>query len=157
MPTFNIDDAYLGGEPGAGKAGRGSDSMPPFAGAVSRNESGHPMYMKFALVNGFTSQAITPARTSLSRRAPHFARTMTAVLFDGLDVQPLLAVLLEAANHLRRCVRSPQIEPPMHLSAVASVLPTPPPALLAVDPHRSAPTVPILDELLQHPFNRFLE
>ena len=55
---IQLDDASLGGERSGGKAGRGSENKVPFVAAVSLNEHGHPMYMKLALVSGFTSQAI---------------------------------------------------------------------------------------------------
>ena len=55
---IQLDDAYLGGERSGGKAGRGSENKVPFVAAVSLNAHGHPMYMKLALVSGFTSQAI---------------------------------------------------------------------------------------------------
>lgn len=54
-----IDDAYLGGELTGGKAGRGSENKVPFVAAVSVNDAGHPLYVKFTLVPAFTLKAIS--------------------------------------------------------------------------------------------------
>lgn len=56
--TVQLDDAYLGGERTGGKAGRGSENKVPFVAAVSLNEQGHPLYLKLALVSGFTLEAV---------------------------------------------------------------------------------------------------
>ena len=58
MVTFSSMRPTLAVNAARGKAGRGSENKKPFIVAVSLNEHGHPMYMKLALVNGFTSQAI---------------------------------------------------------------------------------------------------
>lgn len=56
--AVQLDDAYLGGERTGGKAGRGSENKVPFVAAVSLNAQGHPLYLKLALVSGFTLEAI---------------------------------------------------------------------------------------------------
>lgn len=56
--AVQVDDAYLGGELPGGKVGRGSENKVPFVAAVSLNEQGRPLYLKLALVSGFTLQAI---------------------------------------------------------------------------------------------------
>lgn len=56
--SVQLDDAYLGGERAGGKVGRGSENKVPFVAAVSLNSAGHPLYLKLALVSGFTSEAI---------------------------------------------------------------------------------------------------
>ena len=56
--AVQLDDAYLGGERAGGKVGRGSENKVPFVAAVSVDRKGHPMYVKFNLVSGFTSIAI---------------------------------------------------------------------------------------------------
>lgn len=53
-----VDDAYLGGELPGGKAGRGSENKVPFVAAVAVNDDGNPMYVKMALVPGFTRKAV---------------------------------------------------------------------------------------------------
>jgi len=62
-----VDDAYLGGELAGGKAGRGSENKVPFVAAVSLNAEGHPVYVKMALVPGFTRKAMADwAKVDLS-------------------------------------------------------------------------------------------
>lgn len=53
-----VDDAYLGGERSAGKAGRGSENKVPFIAAVSVDDDGHPRYAKMTPVPGFTRKAL---------------------------------------------------------------------------------------------------
>jgi len=54
-----IDDAYLGGERGGGKVGRGSENKVPFVAAVSLDDNGHPLRIKLTPVSGFTLKAIS--------------------------------------------------------------------------------------------------
>ena len=54
-----MDDADLGGERPAGKAGRGSEHKVPILAAFSLNEPGHPIHARITAVNGFSSAMIT--------------------------------------------------------------------------------------------------
>ena len=67
-----IDDAYFGGER-PGVIGRGSPNKVPIVAAVSTNEAGRPMRVKFSPVAGFTREAIA-----------HWAK---ANLLPGTDVR----------------------------------------------------------------------
>lgn len=53
-----VDDAYLGGERNGGKVGRGSENKVPFVAAVQTSEEGHPLYVRFDPVPGFTQEAL---------------------------------------------------------------------------------------------------
>jgi transposase-like protein len=53
-----LDDVYWGGKRKGGKRGRGAPGKTPFLAAVCRNEKGHPIYMKMAKVESFTSSEI---------------------------------------------------------------------------------------------------
>jgi ribosomal protein L37AE/L43A len=53
-----LDDAYLGGERNGGKVGRGSENKVPFLAAVQTNDEGHPIYVRFDPVAGFTQEAL---------------------------------------------------------------------------------------------------
>jgi transposase-like protein len=53
-----IDDSYLGGEHPGGKPGRGSENKVPIVAAVSLNEKGNPIHVKFSPVSGFTSEVV---------------------------------------------------------------------------------------------------
>lgn len=74
---IQMDDAYLGGELPGGKAGRGSENKVPIVAAISLNEAGHPMHVKFSVVSGFSSEAI-------SEWASQHLAPGCAVLSDGL-------------------------------------------------------------------------
>jgi hypothetical protein len=74
---IQMDDAYLGGERTGGKAGRGSENKIPIVAAVSLNEAGHPIHVKFTPVAGFSSEAV------VSWARAHLAPGC-AVLTDGL-------------------------------------------------------------------------
>ena len=56
--NVQADDAYLGGELAGGKAGRGSENKVPFVAAISLSAEGRPLYIKMALVPGFTRKAV---------------------------------------------------------------------------------------------------
>lgn len=49
-----LDDVYWGGKKKDGKRGRGATGKTPFLAAVSRNDKGHPIYMRMSKVNSFT-------------------------------------------------------------------------------------------------------
>jgi hypothetical protein len=53
-----IDDAYLGGERNGGKPGRGSEYKVLIVAAVSIDDAGHPVHVKFATVRTFSFAAI---------------------------------------------------------------------------------------------------
>lgn len=55
---IQLDDAYWGGVK-RGKRGRGAKGKRPFVAAVSMNEEGHPINMRFSVVNGFKTKEIT--------------------------------------------------------------------------------------------------
>ena len=72
-----VDDAYLGGERGGGKVGRGSENKVPFVAAVSLTDDGHPLRTKLTPVPGFTLKSI--AEWAKDQLAPG-----STVLSDGL-------------------------------------------------------------------------
>lgn len=72
-----LDDAYLGGELSGGKSGRGSENKVPFVAAVSLSETGYPLYVKMAIVPGFTRKAIADW-------AGHDLSPSCTVISDGL-------------------------------------------------------------------------
>ena len=57
--TFvQLDDAYWGGKKRDGKRGRGATGKLPFVAAVSTNDQGHPLEMRFSQVKSFSKEAI---------------------------------------------------------------------------------------------------
>ena len=56
--AVQIDDAYLDGERGGAKAGRGSKNKVPFVAAISLTEDEHPLRVKLSPVPGFTFRAL---------------------------------------------------------------------------------------------------
>jgi transposase-like protein/ribosomal protein L37AE/L43A len=69
-----LDDAYWGGKKRDGKRGRGATGKIPFVAAVSTNEDGHPIAMRFSQVATFSKaeihswaqQHLTPGCTVIS-------------------------------------------------------------------------------------------
>lgn len=55
---IQLDDAYWGGVK-RGVRGRGAKGKSAFVAAVSMNEEGHPINMRFSVVNGFKTKEIT--------------------------------------------------------------------------------------------------
>jgi transposase-like protein len=53
-----VDDAYWGGKKRDGRRGRGATGKTPFVAAVSTNDHGHPIHMRFSQVTSFTKKAI---------------------------------------------------------------------------------------------------
>lgn len=53
-----LDDAYWGGKKHDGRRGRGATGKIPFVAAVSTNEHGHPIEMRFSQVSSFSKKAI---------------------------------------------------------------------------------------------------
>lgn len=55
---IQLDDAYWGGVQ-HGTRGRGAKGKRPFVAAVSMNEDGHPIHMRFSAVEGFKTKELT--------------------------------------------------------------------------------------------------
>ena len=53
-----LDDAYWGGKKHDGKRGRGATGKIPFVAAISTNQQGHPLYMRFTRVASFSKKSI---------------------------------------------------------------------------------------------------
>ncbi|MGB3225386.1 MAG: IS1595 family transposase [Desulforhopalus sp.] len=51
-----VDDVYWGSKKTGCKRGRGAAGKTPFVAALQRNEHGHPIFIRFSRVNGFTSE-----------------------------------------------------------------------------------------------------
>ena len=81
--AVQLDDAYLGGERVGGKVGRGSKNKVPFVAAVSLNSAGHPLYLKLALVSGFTSRRSVSGPKPALHRAPASWATGSAALLPS--------------------------------------------------------------------------
>lgn len=72
-----IDDAYWGGKKHDGKRGRGATGKIPFVAAVSTNDHGHPVAIRFSQVPAFSKEAISAwARKHLD--------PISVVVSDGL-------------------------------------------------------------------------
>lgn len=56
--NVQADDAYPGGELAGAKAGRGSENKVPFVPAILLGAEGRPLYIKMALVPGFTRRVV---------------------------------------------------------------------------------------------------
>jgi hypothetical protein len=92
-----IDDAYLGGELGGGKVGRGSENKIPFIAAVQTNASNNPVYAVFHQVKNFSiSEVKSWAQQSLVKE--------TLVVSDGLNC--FKAVTEAGCDHQRVVVGS---------------------------------------------------
>jgi transposase-like protein len=57
--VIQLDDAYWGGKKRDGRRGRGATGKLPFIAAVSTNDKGHPIEMRFSQVSAFSKEAIT--------------------------------------------------------------------------------------------------
>lgn len=73
---IQLDDAYWGGAQ-HGPRGRGAKGKCPFVAAVSMNEKGHPMFMRFSVVKGFKTEELT-------RWAKVHLKPESLVISDGL-------------------------------------------------------------------------
>lgn len=89
---IQLDDVVWGGERRGGKVGRGAPNKTPFVAAVEVNEDGHPMAMKFTVVEGFRS-------TAISSWAEQHLASDTVVMSDGLAC--FLAVADRGCKHIR--------------------------------------------------------
>lgn len=74
---IQLDDAYWGGQRHGGKRGRGASGKIPFVAAVEVTDDGHPIAMKFKVVNAFRSG-------SIERWAAQSLEPGTYVVSDGL-------------------------------------------------------------------------
>jgi ribosomal protein L37AE/L43A len=73
-----LDDAYVGGERGGGKRGRGAPGKTPFVAAVETTPEGKPVRMKLRRVASFCGHSIADfAKTSLDQNC--------TVVSDGLQ------------------------------------------------------------------------
>ena len=55
---IQLDDAYWGGKKRDGRRGRGATGKIPFVAAVSTNEEGHPIHMRFSHIASFSQKDI---------------------------------------------------------------------------------------------------
>lgn len=55
---IQVDDAYWGGVKRGGKRGRGAPGKTPFIAAISKNEKGHPIHIRFSRIGSFTANEI---------------------------------------------------------------------------------------------------
>jgi len=74
---IEMDDAYLGGERGGGKRGRGSPGKTPFVAAVETTEDGKPHRLKLVRVRRFTKKNIKKITGRIVKRG-------SRVITDGL-------------------------------------------------------------------------
>ena len=83
---IQMDDAYWGGKKRDGRRGRGATGKIPFVAAVSTNDQGHPIAMRFSQVSAFSKEAIIQwASKHLSSSAEVTSDGL--VCFNGLDEQ----------------------------------------------------------------------
>lgn len=74
---IEMDDAYLGGERGGGKRGRGSPGKTPFVAAVETTADGKPHRLKLVRVRRFTKKNIKKITGRIVKRG-------SRVITDGL-------------------------------------------------------------------------
>jgi transposase-like protein len=74
---IQVDDAYWGGVKHGGKRGRGAPGKTPFLAAISRNEKGHPIHIRFSRIGSFSAQEIGSWATK-------HLHGKTIVITDGL-------------------------------------------------------------------------
>lgn len=79
--AIQVDDCYWGGERHDGTRGRGASGKIPFIAAVSTNEQGNPLYIRFSRLKSFTKQEV--AKWAEQHLAPG-----SQVLSDGLNCFP---------------------------------------------------------------------
>ncbi len=72
-----IDDVYWGGKKSGCKRGRGADGKSPFVAALKCNDRGHPIFIRFSRVGGFTSK-------EMLRWAQKHLHPSSIVVSDGL-------------------------------------------------------------------------
>lgn len=86
-----LDDVYMGGKRKGGKRGRGAPGKTPFLAALSRNEKGHPIYMRMSKVQSFTSSEVNrwslkhlhPESVVITDKFSPFRRLSDVVAFHG--------------------------------------------------------------------------
>ena len=103
--VVQVDDAYLGGEPTGGKAGRGSENKRPFVIAVATDEAGHPRQAVIEPVPAFT-------KTALADGAARGLAPGAEVYSDGLG-----ALRAVAQNHALTVIQAPRASPAPRCSA----------------------------------------
>ncbi|WP_342627419.1 IS1595 family transposase [Nguyenibacter vanlangensis] len=74
---IELDDAYLGGERGGGKRGRGSAGKTPIVAAVETTPQGKPIRLKLRRVAGFS-------RAEIAKMAKNSFDPASSVVSDGL-------------------------------------------------------------------------
>jgi hypothetical protein len=74
---IKFDDAYWGGKKRDGIRGRGATGKIPFVAAISTNEHGHPLEMRFSEVEAFSKK-------SINSWAQHHLAPGCTVVSDGL-------------------------------------------------------------------------
>ena len=79
-----MDDVYWGGKKRDGKRGRGATGKMPFVAALEVSPEGHPLYIKFSQVDGFSKKEIG------AWASKHLAPG-TLVATDGLSCFPGVA------------------------------------------------------------------
>lgn len=72
-----IDDVYWGGKHSGGKRGRGAEGKTPFVAALQRNVKGHPIFIRFSRVGGFSS-------SEMLRWGHKHLKASSLVISDGL-------------------------------------------------------------------------
>jgi hypothetical protein len=93
--AVQVDDTYLGGERVGGKRSHGSENKMPFVAAVSLDDKRRPKFLRFSIVSGLTTDAIsewakiclTPGSAVMSDGLACFA----AVTNAGCTHQPVVA------------------------------------------------------------------
>jgi len=81
---IQLDDAYWGGKKRDGIRGRGATGKIPFVAAVSTNEHGHPLEMRFSQVEVFSKK-------SIKSWAQHHLAPNCTVVSDGLGCFKVIA------------------------------------------------------------------
>lgn len=81
--VIQLDDAYWGGKKNDGQRGRGATGKIPFIAAVSLDNNGHPLQMKFSQVESFSKDAI---KAWAQKHLHHSCQIVT----DGLSCFPVL-------------------------------------------------------------------
>lgn len=88
---IELDDVYFGGKRKGGKRGRSAPGKTPFLAALSRNEKGHPIYMRMSKVQPFTSSEVNrwsvkhlhPESVVITDKFSPFKRLSDTVAFHG--------------------------------------------------------------------------
>lgn len=106
--AIEMDDSYLGGERSGGKRGRGAPGKTPFIAAVSKNEEGHPIYMKLAKIKGFRKAEINRWTNDMLHRGC-IVTTDGLSCFQGIDKAAFKHIVKKVGSH-----RQAALEPAFH-------------------------------------------